>query len=166
MRILAGIVIAASLTTSAAAELKVQFLEGAPKDRFVITNTGSCDLAAAQMLIDLSGSPYGLIFDVSGQGAGVEVFQPLEFTDGSQMLKKVPRVKDGDNQILLDLKGLQAGEKVAFTIDIDDTADSREITVSNSEFLGAAVELRTGATVARSAFDAKASAFLKEPNCS
>lgn len=166
MRFFSGILIAAAMTTAASAELKVQFLEGAPKDRFVITNTGACDLPASKMLIDLSGSPYGLIFDVSGQGAGVEVFQPLEFTDGDQLLKKMPQVRDGDNKIALDLKGLKPGAKVAFTIDIDDTAKSREITVSNSEFLGAAVELRIDATLTHSAFDAKAVAFIKRPNCS
>ena len=166
MRVFSALVITATLTTSAAAELKVQFLEGAPKDRFVITNTGVCDLAASNLLIDLSGSPYGLIFDVSNQGAGVEVFQPLEFTNGRQMLKAVPQVKDGDNKIALDLKGLKAGAKVAFTIDIDDTAKNREITVSNSEFLGAAVELQTGGTVTQSAFNAKATALIKQPNCS
>jgi hypothetical protein len=165
MRILAGFIAALGLTAPAMAEIQVKFLEGAPKDRFVITNTGTCDLGASTVKIDLAGSPYGLIFDVTGNGAGVEVFQPLEFTNGADLLVNQPRVRDGDNSIVLQLKALQAKASVSFTIDVDDTAKKREITVSNSEFLGATARLETGAFVSQVGFGAGAVANVQRPGC-
>ena len=53
------------LAGPAAADLEVTFRDGAPKDRFSITNSGTCDLSAMSVLIDLSSSPAGLIFDVT-----------------------------------------------------------------------------------------------------
>ena len=165
MRIFAGLLTFASMITPAMAEVKVEFLEGAPKDRFVITNTGACDLEATQVSIDLSGSPYGLIFDVTGSGAGVEVFQPLEFTSGADLLIDTPQVRDGDNNIKLNLKGLQSRASLAFTIDVDDTANSREITVSDSEFEGATARLKTGAFVSKASFGSNSVAIIGQPNC-
>ncbi|MEO1720574.1 MAG: aggregation factor core, partial [Pseudomonadota bacterium] len=77
------------LTSPARATLEVRFLEGAPKDRFTLTNGSNCPLRAADVTIDLSGSPFGLIFDTTGTGAGVQVFQPLELTDGAAYLREV-----------------------------------------------------------------------------
>ncbi|MEP0940518.1 MAG: aggregation factor core [Rhizobiaceae bacterium] len=165
MRVFAGLFTAVILITPAIADVKVQFLEGAPKDRFVITNMGSCDLGTAQVSIDLSGSPYGLIFDVTSSGAGVEVFQPLEFTSGADLLANKPRVKDGDNNISLKLKGLKARSSVSFTIDVDDTANSREITVSDSEFMGASTSWKTDASVKMAEFGANSEAIISLPNC-
>ncbi len=134
----------AGLATPSLADLQVRFVEGAPKDRFTITNTG-CGLGPTAVTIDLSGSPYGLIFDVTGRGAGVEVFQPFELTAGSENLKTQPLVADGDNRLTLDLAGLPAGASVSFTIDVDDTRNSLETMVSNSEIVGASV-IAKGAT--------------------
>ena len=134
-------VLHAGITSPAWANLVVSFDEGAPKDRFTFANTGSCAITNAQVLLDLSTSKSGLIFDVTGKGAGVEVFQPMEITVGAQALLGVPEVKDGDNQISLDIGELKAGQSIAFTIDVDDTAGGREITVSGSEIAGARVRL-------------------------
>ncbi|MEO1695473.1 MAG: aggregation factor core, partial [Pseudomonadota bacterium] len=54
--------------TPARADLEVRFDEGAPKDRFTVENTSGCAIGAAQITIDLSGSPFGLIFDTTGSG--------------------------------------------------------------------------------------------------
>lgn len=137
--LVAAAVLYAGITMPAWANLAVSFDEGAPKDRFTFANTGSCTIANAQVLLDLSSSKSGLIFDVTGKGAGVEVFQPMEVTAGAQALLRVPEVKDGDNQIRLDISELKAGQSIAFTIDVDDTAGGREITVSGSEIAGAKV---------------------------
>ncbi len=140
-RLLAAAVLCAGITTPAWANLAVSFDEGAPKDRFTFANTGTCAITNVQILLDLSSSKSGLIFDVTGKGAGVEVFQPMEVTVGAQALRGVPKVRDGDNQIRLDIGELKAGQRIAFTIDVDDTAGGREITVSGSEIAGARVRL-------------------------
>lgn len=153
------------LTTPALAELHVRFDEGAPKDRFTVTNVGACDLGASAVTIDLSGSPYGLIFDVTGKGAGVQVFQPFELTSGAANLTALPQVSDGDNQVTLNLRKFPSGASVSFTIDVDDTVNSREITVSNTEIAGAAVIARTGSQMARGTFGENAKAEVKLASC-
>ena len=87
------------------ASIQVRFDEGAPKDRFTIENAGNCDLGSTVISIDLSGSPHGLIFDVTGKGAGVQVFQPFELVNGGENLRKIPIVKDGDDQVTLEFVG-------------------------------------------------------------
>ena len=155
----------AAVATAQASGIKVEFLEGAPKDRFVITNASACDLGAARVFIDLGGSDYGLIFDVTGQGAGVEVFQPLEFTKGADLLVTRPSVRDGDNSVALNLRSLKSKASVSFTIDVDDTANNREITVSDSEFSGSMVSLETGSFSARAEFTSGSSTTINLPNC-
>ena len=131
-----AVLIAPSL---ASADLRVSFIEGAPKDRFEILNTGACAVAASSVLLDLSTSAAGLIFDVTDKGAGVEVFQPLEIVAGADALVTTPEVRDGQNQIQFDIASLDPGQAIGFTIDVDDTLGSRAITVSRSEIEGARV---------------------------
>jgi len=150
--------------TSAHADLAVRFSEGAPKDRFSLTNTADCALGPAQITVDLGTAPAGLIFDVSASGAGVEVFQPFEVVSGAQNLATLPKVTDGDTAVTLNLKGLAAGETVAFTIDIDDTGGGREITVSGSEIAGASVRM-TGA-MQQGVFNSDARAVVPAAPCS
>lgn len=59
-------------------DIRVQFLEGAPKDRFVITNQGQCALEAAQVEIDLSGSEAGLILMLRMPDQVLRCFSPLK----------------------------------------------------------------------------------------
>jgi hypothetical protein len=127
--------------TPAVADVEVRFEESAPKDRFTITNTGNCALPLTSLIIDLTGSQAGLIFDVTGSGAGVSVFQRFELVSGAEYVAAVPRVKDGDQILSLQLKGLKSGQRVAFTIDVDDTAGASETRVSGSEIQGATVRV-------------------------
>ena len=92
-------------STPAAADILVRFDEGAPKDRFTITNTGNCALPLTSVTIDLTGSAAGLIFDVTGSGAGVSVFQPFQLVLGGEHVSTLPQVKDGDRAVSLKLKG-------------------------------------------------------------
>ncbi|MGI9371639.1 MAG: aggregation factor core [Hyphomicrobiales bacterium] len=149
----------------AQADLNIRFDEGAPKDRFTITNFGACDIGPTSISIDLSGSTFGLVFDVTAKGAGVEVFQPFEVTIGRENLSKIPMVKDGDNIIKLDLTGLKSKESFAFTIDVDDTKKSREITVSNSELQGAKVVAKDQKQTISAPFQENASATLELSSC-
>lgn len=165
MRMILALMFIAAVSTPALANLKVQFDEGAPKDRFTITNVGSCALGAAKVSIDLSGSPYGLIFDTTNRGAGVQVFQPFELTDGRERLVALPVVEDGDNLITLDLTGLAIREFVSFTIDVDDTVNNREITVADAEIAGAKVIMKTETQSMEATFENDATATLPTYSC-
>ena len=153
------------LSTSAFADIRVKFDEGAPKDRFTISNVSGCTLEKGEVVIDLSSSAAGLIFDTTNQGAGVEVFQPLEFTRGQAMLSKMPKVKDGDNKVTLAFKDFKNGDAISFTIDVDDTIGQREITVSSSEITGAAFMVKTMSGSASAKFDGSATAQTKSGLC-
>ncbi|MDV7145774.1 aggregation factor core [Tropicimonas sp. TH_r6] len=152
--------------TANSGAMVVTFLEGAPKDRFVLTNTGSCDLQAVDVTLDLSTSASGVIFDVTGSGAGVEVFQPFEIVSGAGYVGTAPRVADGDKTLMLRLDTLPSGEEVAFTIDVDDTRGTREITVTDSELRGATASVQTAAWTASQAFGETADLAVALPACS
>ena len=166
MRQILGAVVCATMAASVAqADMAVRFEEGAPKDRFVFENASACAIEGATLLLDLSGSAAGLIFDVTGSGAGVEVYQPLEIVAGSDALVAVPRVRDGENRVTFDLRALEPGARLAFTIDVDDTLGSRAITVSNSEIAGARVALVSGDDRREGAFVDGPVARVAVPGC-
>lgn len=152
-------------TASAYADIAAVFKEGAPKDRFTFTNVGGCDIVDATLTLDLSGSKSGLIFDVSGQGAGVEVFQPFEMVSGQKAVIEKPSVVDGASKIELKLAKLEPNASIAFTIDVDDTLGGREITVSNSEFSGVVVQLMQASKTYSAPFLANSKANLALPGC-
>ena len=153
MKLLTTALTLAALSAPAAADMVVRFDEGAPKDRFSITNASGCAFGAMTVKIDLSGSAGGLIFDVTGQGAGVEVFQPLELVSGRDVVAEVPTVADGDTDVSLRLTGLGPNATVAFTIDVDDTAGQSETMVNSSEISGAKVTVSYDAGDVTGTFD-------------
>ncbi|MEM8689407.1 MAG: aggregation factor core [Pseudomonadota bacterium] len=165
MKHLSALIVALAISTPALADLQVRFDEGAPKDRFTISNLGDCDVGATVVSIDLSGSPYGLIFDTTGSGAGVQVFQPFELTAGKDKLASIPVVKDGQNEITLDLLGLKPQETVSFTIDVDDTVNNREITVADAEIVGARVVAKNDQGTTEASFQQDATATLQSLGC-
>jgi len=134
-------VAAMMIALPATADVLVEFDEGAPKDRFTVTGLGECMTGPADVTIDLSGSAAGLIFDVTGEGAGVQVFQPFEASSSGDALLGATEVRDGDTEITLRLRDIASGTSVSFTIDVDDTTGGREITVSGSEIIGASVRV-------------------------
>lgn len=161
--LLAGAVLSTVLgALPAVANVEVTFREGAPKDRFIIANTGICATGPVDITIDLSGSDAGLIFDVTNSGAGVEVFQPFVLVSGKAFVSRAPVVKDGDNKVVLSLSNLLKGQPVAFTVDVDDTAGGREITVSGSEIAGARISVAGGAA---GVFGSNAVAVANAPGC-
>ena len=133
---------------AASADVKVTFVEGAPKDRFVIENLGNCSLTSETLKLNLASSQGKLIFDVTALGQGVEVFQPFEVVEGADFLAEMPSVIDGQRELSLQIEQLPQGGSIAFTIDVDDTISAREITVTDAEIMGATIamgesELRT-----------------------
>ncbi len=133
------LVVGAMMASTAQADLNVKFVEGAPKDRFRIENTGTCDIQNASLSIDLSSSQGGLIFDVTSAGAGVEVFQPFEIVEGRESLSELPTILDGQSNVTLQIDELQPNEVIVFSIDVDDTLGQREITVTGSEIEGGSI---------------------------
>ncbi len=151
--------------TSLQAGVQIRFIEGAPKDRFVLTNVGACAVEASTVKIDLSQSAGRLIFDVTEKGAGVEVFQPLEFVEGADALRQIPAVVDGQDAIELEIASLADGDKLSFTIDVDDTIGQREITVTGSEIEGATVSFTDEGETSTAAFSSEALVNLATKDC-
>ncbi|WP_299480677.1 aggregation factor core [uncultured Roseibium sp.] len=155
-----------TLTASVAfADIAVRFDEGAPKDRFSFENVGSCTIGSSELTLDISGSASGLIFDTTGKGAGVEVYQPLEIVAGSASLTAVTPVADGDKTITLSIRELQPGDTIAFTIDVDDTAGQREITVSGSEIEGTALVHKADGRTSSALISSNARALIETGSC-
>ena len=122
------------------ADITVRFIESAPKDRFVISSD-TCPLNNVDMLIDLSGSAGGLIFDVTAAGAGVEVFQPVLAQQGDAT---IATVSDGDQQLSFMIHDLQADEDIIVSAELDDVLPNSslgQIRVADAELDGATVQI-------------------------
>mgnify|MGYP001804276586 CR=1 FL=1 len=166
MKRLASAILALLAAAPAAADVSVRFIEGAPKDRFVIASeTGFCADAPITFTVDLAGSAGALIFDVTSDGAGVEVFQPFELTTGAGAVSGVTPVTDGDTSLAITVDSFPAMAEIAFTIDVDDTLGAREITVSNGEILGASLVVTSGDASYRGAFESGPMAVVDTPEC-
>ncbi|MEO0829958.1 MAG: aggregation factor core [Pseudomonadota bacterium] len=157
---------ALTFAMSASADITATFIEGAPKDRFVLSSdTGVCADTPIRVTVDLEGSAGRLIFDVSEAGAGVEVFQKFELAAGGELVTGASRVTDGDTSLTLELNGLPEGADVAFTIDVDDTIGAREITVTDSEIEGAVMRVTAGNRTSEARFGQTATATLALDDC-
>ncbi len=139
------LIILASLIPSIAAadacgpRLVVDFQEGAPKDRFTFTNASDPGWSVTDVEMDLGPSQGRLIFDVTGRGAGVSVFQPYEEAGGSAAIAARSLVSDGDRLLSIAFARFMPGDGYAFTIDLDDTVGTAPTIVSGSEIAGGAL---------------------------
>jgi len=153
----------------ASANITIAFFEGAPKDRFVISNAGGCLLESLVVKIDLRQTEGKLIFDTTAAGEGVEVFQPFETTDGVIMLIGKNRVDDGQTYLDLAIDQLAPSKSVSFTIDVDDTLKNSElgnIRVSRSEIQGGEVAISLqGGALSSGYFGSDAKALIALPDC-
>lgn len=153
----------------AQADIVVNFVESAPKDRFVIKNTGVCAYDDLVVEIDLSDSAGRLIFDTTSRGAGVEVFQPFEVRSGDLKLVSANEVRDGEKVLAIGIKSLLPETTVSFTIDVDDTLRDSElgnIRVSGSEIMNGLVNINYREQPVSSAqFDANSVAIVAGPEC-
>lgn len=152
--------------------IKVSFAEGAPVDKFKITNqSGNWHIKAVN--IDLSGSKGRLIFDTISGGKGVEVFQPYQSVSGTAKLDKVDLIEDGSDSINLDFNQFSDGDSFTFSIDVDDQLTASElgqIRVTGSEMAQAKavflIENPEGSTVTKTAsFNDQNEAVLKLAGC-
>ena len=159
----------ALFSQAALANIDVAFIEGAPKDRFVIKNTSSCELNNLTVDIDLTSTVGRLIFDTTSSGAGVEVFQPFEVTKGAIKVISSDGVKDGDNKLSISIQSLPASQYVSFTIDVDDTlvkSSRGNIIISGSEIENGMVKV-SSATIDQAVgkFNSASKASIALPAC-
>jgi hypothetical protein len=120
--------------------LVVAFTEGAPKDRFTLTNASDPGWGVTSVEIDLGPSRGRLIFDTTERGAGESVYQPYEEAGGSATVSGRSQVTDGDTVIALQFASFAPGALSAFTIDLDDTVSGSPTIVSDAEILGGRVQ--------------------------
>lgn len=149
----------AVLPLAAEAEINLQFQEGAPKDRFVIENN-LCSLSDVVLTIDLSTAPSGLVFDVTGEGAGVEVYQPVELEAGFAALTEVT---DGDQRLEIRMDDFALGDAITVSADLDDTLENSplgQIRVADSEIAGVTVSVTTPGGMGSTLIDAASRAAL------
>lgn len=162
-------IIAAISMNSARADIVINFVESAPKDRFVIKNDGECIYENLIVEIDLTDSAGRLIFDTTATGAGFEVFQPFEVREGEVDLLSANQVKDGERMLSVEIKVLSPDASVSFTIDVDDTLAKSElgnIRVSGSEIADGQVNVTYGdAPVSSALFSNKSVAVVLAPKC-
>ena len=154
--------------STAQADLSARFIESAHKDRFVLTNEGPCPLGPVDVVFDIGQSPAGLIFDTTAEGAGVEVFQPFEIVAGGDLVRALPQIEDGDSAISLRLGGLQPGETVGFTIDVDDVqtnSDLGQIRVAGSGIEGAVLRVQADNVILEGAFGSDAQVRIPRQDC-
>lgn len=145
--------------TIVAADINLRFQEGAPKDRFVIENN-LCSLSDVTLTIDLSTAPAGLIFDVTEQGAGVEVYQPVELEQGFAVLTEVT---DGSQKLQLSLDEFRFGDELTISADLDDTLPNSslgQIRVADSEIAGVTVSIETSGGFGSALIDASSKVAL------
>ena len=157
------------LSATAQADIEIRFSEGAPKDRFIITNQGECKISNLTLDLDLSKSQGKLIFDITAAGSGVDVFQPFEITEGKMKLASGATVKDGDSSLSLQIESINPGERVSFTIDVDDTLPVSSlgmIRVAGSEIQGGEVTIQSVEIPKTSAvFGNNSRAMVVMPKC-
>ena len=147
-----ALVFALCAPLSAMAQIDARFVEGAPKDTFTFVNSG-CALEAATVVLDMTGSAGGLIFDTEGGGAGVEVFQPFESVSGDVASVTV---SDGADVLSLSVSDWPEGAEISFTIDVDDVlrhGDLGQTQVSGGEIAGAEVRINAGGASGFAVFD-------------
>lgn len=168
MRLLALTCLVALSAAPAAAEVLVSFRDGAPVDRFTIEHAGSCDLGEATIVIDLTESAGGLIFDVTAQGAGVNVSQPLSVAAGASIIDDITPVSDGDRRLEINVTALAVGARIELTVDLDDTrttAGYGATRVSGPEMSGARAALVIRGREIDARFDATGAARIPASGC-
>lgn len=120
--------------------VQVRFVESAPADTFLFTNTGDCDLGRSEVWLDLRPSIAGLVFDVSDGGAGLDRFHRLEITEGGEFIHRVSKLKDGSTALHFQLERLPVGGTIAFKADIDDTLSPEDSRGGNTQVFESELE--------------------------
>ena len=125
-------------------EIDAQFIEGAPRDRFIIQNNSQGDLNIESLILSLKDTRGKLIFDTVDGGKGVEVFQQFRSEENwEESLAKLaanPNLKDGADTLEINFAHFKPKQSYRFSLDVDDQLTNSElgqIRVSGSEMAGA-----------------------------
>lgn len=132
------------LPSAVLAEIVVTIAESSPTDLITIENRTDCDFYDFGMQIDLRNSAGGLIFDISEGGAGASGYQPFEILQGGSAVRNYARVSDGDRVAFIEFATLEAGQRVIFMVDMDDTLPDNafgQTIVDGAEIAGAVIVL-------------------------
>ena len=124
------------------AEFSATFVEGAPKDRFVLKNETGCELRDGSITLDLRPTTAGLLFDTVPAGAGENVAQPFEIARAEGVNATVSNVRDGATVARLQFSRFASGGEIEVTVDVDDSVRSgpRGVQmIDASEIVGARV---------------------------
>ena len=117
-----------------------RFADGAPVDRFEITNLSTSVWSIQSVDIILAGSRGQLYFDPTAQGEGLSVSQPFRSAGGNAALETVSPLRDGGRSIALKFSAFAPGADYLFTTDVDDRMPSGAQTmVSGDEVSGAGI---------------------------
>lgn len=147
-RAAAGALFVALCASPAMAEdFRASVVEGAPRDRFILEHLGSCRIERVVVTIDFSGAPTGVYFDVTPNGAGLNVSQPVQIIEGAGHVAETPAVLDGDQTLVLTLRDLEPGVRVVLTGDLDDVAPTSiagRTRIGGDEILGSVLRARVG----------------------
>lgn len=153
--------------------VEVEFREGAPKDRFIITNTSQGDWQIEALAIDLVPSSGSLIFDTVPGGAGIDVAQPFQAGRGDVRLLTVTPAPDGARMLSLTFADFTRARSFDFTIDLDDQlvmSATGQTRIEGSEIAGASITVTMADTAEnrtemRGEFDRDARAIAGSASC-
>ncbi|MEP0690990.1 MAG: hypothetical protein ABJ360_26515 [Roseobacter sp.] len=113
------------------ANVQLQFVEGASKDRFVITSTGGYELNVAQLKGHLPALNDDFFFDVRDQSDFIDVFHPVEMKEIAEHLATQPRIFGGDQVTFANTTGL---DKISTsTRDIDDPNGAHQFSAASDQ---------------------------------
>lgn len=140
----AGMLLAHSGTAYACTpDATVTFREGAPTDRFIISNDNASSWTLVSMAIVLRGSIGRLIFDTEEGGDGSSVFQPFRSGGGTVTAEGVIGADDGSEELAIAFQNFGPGHTYMFTIDLDDRLEmsqSGQTIITGAEIAGATIE--------------------------
>ncbi|WP_404380747.1 hypothetical protein [Caenispirillum salinarum] len=126
------------------ADLTVRFEEGMGPDLFHVENTGTCLATVMSVTIDLGGTVGGLVFDTEAGGGGSNAAYPFIPREGGDKIIGAAGGQDGGRLLTLKLSGLRQGERVVFSIDVDDALDDSpwgRTRIAGPEFDGGGVRV-------------------------
>ena len=113
--------------------------------------------------LDVFGLPIPALGGIERLHEGAELVFDRSGPAGA--LATLPDVRDGDTAIALSVRQLAPSGTMAFTIDVDDTLDGREITVTNGEIEDATVWATAGGATSSGTFTGAGTATVSLDGC-
>ena len=153
--------------------ITIAFHESSDGDIFIIKNNSEEAWFLASLEITLTGSVGRLVFDTQDGGPGFSMHAPFVPADNEVGLIAAPEIRDGAEEIWLQITKFIPGRDFTFLIDVDDrleTSDYGCAVVSGAEFEGARAKAALAKTSgekssAHGQFDNTAKVVLRGGTC-